>query len=138
MSVALDLTKGEQGQLEQLLQQVRRESGRPSTLNAMFAQWGALVSAVERGYDDCIYDYTNDISVRDQLEQLVREAPPTLQTKLERALEPVDGRFMNATEEAARPLTEFAGEIPRWWWCRVPRRRSGELAEDLEALGYVD
>ena len=89
-----------------------------------------FVTAVERGYDDSIYEYTNDLSVRDRLERVVAGASPGLRAQLEQALAADDGRFEAATEEAERPL---GARYTTWWWRRVPRRRVGELADDLRA-----
>ena len=44
------------------------------TLGALLRGWADLVTRVERGYDDSIYEYTNDLSVRDRLERLVQGA----------------------------------------------------------------
>ena len=101
------------------------------SLGSLLQKWGRFVTAVERGYDDSIYEYTNDLSVRDRLERVVTGASPGLRAPLEGALAPDDGRFEAATEEAARPL---GTTYTTWWWRRVPRRRAGELADDLESL----
>jgi hypothetical protein len=93
-------------------------------VNALLRDWSALVTAVERGYDDSIYEYTNDLSVRDRLAGI--EGPE---------LAELDRRFEAATEPAARPLGERA--VGWGWWRRVPRRRTGELADDLASLGYL-
>ena len=102
----------------------------------MLGGWRSFVTAVERGYDDSIYEYTNDLSVRDRLERVAAGAGPVLRAKLHGALAEDDRRFAPATQEAGRALGEFAQEAPSWWR-RVPRRRVGELAEDLAALGYL-
>ena len=99
----------------------------------MLRRWSDFVTAVERGYDDSIYEYTNDLSVRDHLERVVAGAGPGLRAKLDAALAADDRRFTAATEEAARPL----GADSSSWWGRVPRRRVGELAEDLKSLGHL-
>lgn len=130
MSARLDLTEDEREELARLL------APRDDSLNALLGRWRAFVAQVERGYDDSIYEYTNDLSVRDRLEGLVTGAGPGLRAKLEGALAEDDRRFAEATEEAARPLGEFAHEAPAWWR-RAPRRRGGELAEDLASLGYL-
>ena len=127
MSARLDLSPDERQELARLL------AGGPS-LNALLGGWGAFVARVERGYDDSIYEYTNDLSVRDRLERVVQGAGPDLRAQLEAALAEDDRRFDAATEASARPLGEFPGESPPWWR-RVPRRRGGELADDLESLG---
>lgn len=135
MSLRLDLTRDEREELKRLLATVGGQSG-PTSLNDFLAQWAGFVAAVERGYDDSIYEYANDLSVRDRLQDLAGAAPSTLRTKLESALAPVDARFVDATEDAARPLSESRGDL-RMWWRRVPKRRTGELAQDLEALGHM-
>ena len=80
------------------------------------------------------YEYTNDLSARDHLEGLAAGAGPGLCAKLRGALDEDDRRFEAATQEADRALREFADGGPSWWR-RVPRRRVGELAEDLDSLG---
>jgi hypothetical protein len=115
----MDLTPDEREELARLLGD--------DSLHA----WAAFVTQVERGYDDSIYEYTNDLTVRDRLERVVQGASPGLQAKLHARLADDDARFEQATEDSARPL---AADRPGWWWRRVPRRRSGELAEDLESL----
>ena len=98
-------------------------------------RWRHFVAQVERGYDDSIYEYTNDLSVRDRLARVVQGAGAGLRGELERVLADDDGRFEAATEASARPLGAFGEAGGPWWWRRVPRRRGGELAEDLESLG---
>jgi hypothetical protein len=101
-----------------------------ATLGSLLQDWRGFVTAVERGYDDSIYEYTNDLSVRDRLERVVAGASPGLRAQLEQALAADDARFETATEEAERPL---GATYTTWWWRRVPRRLAGELADDLRA-----
>ena len=128
MSARLDLSPDERTALARLLADL---PGRDDSLDAMLRRWSDFVTQVERGYDDSIYEYTNDLSVRDRHERLLEGAGPGLRAKLEGALAEDDRRFVAATEESARPLGEFGDTTPPWWWRRVPRRRIGELAQDL-------
>jgi hypothetical protein len=137
MSARLDLSPDEQHELARLLAELAERSGREDSLGAMLGRWSDFVTRVERGYDDSIYEYTNDLSVRDRLERVVHGAGPGLRAKLEGALAEDDRRFEAATEDSARPLGEFGQTTPPRWWRRVPRRPAGELAEDLESLGYL-
>jgi hypothetical protein len=137
MSAGLDLSPEEQQELARLLAELAERSGREDSLGALLRRWRDFVTGVERGYDDSIYEYTNDLSVRDRLERVVQGAGLALRAKLEGAIAEGDRRFEAATEESARPLGEFGEASPPWWWRRVPRRRTGELEEDLESLGYV-
>ena len=136
MSARLDLTPEEREELARLLAELAARTGREDSLDAMLSGWSAFVTAVERGYEDSIYEYTNDLSVRDRLEEVAAGAGPALRAKLHGALAEDDRRFAAATQEADRALGEFAERAPSWWR-RVPRRRVGELAEDLDALGYL-
>ena len=124
MSARLELTPEERDELARLLG--------ADSLGALLRGWSDLVTEIERGYDDSIYEYTNDLSVRGRLDAITEGAGPGLRAKLETALAEDDRRFERATEESARPL----GRSP--WARRVPRRRAGELADDLEALGYLE
>jgi hypothetical protein len=126
MSARLDLAPEEREELSRLLAD--------DSLGALLNRWSAFVTAVERGYADSIYEYTNDLSVRDRLERVAAGAGPALAAKLRGALAEDDRRFDAATQEGGRALGNFAGEAPAWWR-RVPRRAVGELAEDLDALG---
>lgn len=110
----LELTPAERTSLEQQLERLGQDFGRAVSLNDMLSLWQTFVSTVERGYDDSIYEYTNDLSVRDCLEVLLNGASPSLRTKLESAISPTDRRFMDATDEAARPLSEAGGELAPW------------------------
>jgi hypothetical protein len=101
------------------------------TLGGLLRKWSRFVTEVERGYDDSIYEYTNDMAVRARLERVVAGASLGLRAQLERALAADDRRFTAATEDAARPLGSSR------WAQRVPTHRVGELAEDLAALGYL-
>jgi len=98
------------------------------SLGSLLQDWRRFIAAVERGYEDSIYEYTNDLSVRDRLERVIACASPGLRGQLEGTLAAEDKRFEAATEEAARPL---GVAYTTWWWQRVPRRRVGELAQDL-------
>src|SRR5438094_8494043 len=104
MSPALDLTREERMQLESLLVATRHQGAPAASLNELLGQWAEFVRTVERGYDDSIYEYTNDLSVRDRLQSLVVASSPTLRAKLESALAPVDARFAVAPQPAARPF----------------------------------
>jgi len=134
MSGRLDLTREEREELVRLLAELAARTGREDSLDAMLGRWSAFVTTVERGYEDSIYEYTNDLSVRDRLEGVAAGAGPALRAKLHGALADDDRRFEEATQEADRALGEPAEGSPSWWR-RVPRRRVGELADDLDALG---
>ena len=56
MTAKLDLDPEQRDELARLLAE--------DTLGALLRGWSRFVTAVERGYDDTIYEYTNELSVR--------------------------------------------------------------------------
>ena len=78
--------------------------GLPVGMHTLSTRLYGMISTgqVERGYDDSIYEYENDLSVRDRLEDVVTGASPGLRAQLERALAADDGRFRAATEAVER------------------------------------
>jgi hypothetical protein len=129
MNMHFDLASEEQIELKELL--------RGASLNQLIGQWDEFVRAVEHGYDDSIYEYTNDLAVRDHLEKLISASSSTLAAKLRGAFAPIDERFANATEPAKSPISAAQGDLPPWWR-RVPKRREGELADDLKSMGHIE
>jgi hypothetical protein len=103
---------------------------RPVTVDTLFNDWMSLVTGVEDGYAGSVDDYTNDLTSRDLLEDLIRDSQPSLRAKLERALKPWDERFRRATTpDDAKVLSRFFNIKDRWWWHRTPT--TGELAAYL-------
>ena len=109
--------------------------GRRVSIGSLLASWDDFVQSVERGYDDCVYEYTNDLNVRDLLSGLVSKLPRSTSEKLSAIIRPVDDRFVSATLKTERPLlsTDSSG----WWWFRIPLRRSSQLQKDLEDEGVI-
>jgi hypothetical protein len=136
MTLALDLTPDERKELTALLRLIAVSPTTPDpSLHALVKRWSGLVSSVERGYEASIYDYTNDLTVRDSLQNVVLESSESLRSKVKGILEPLDERFREATEPAAQPLSSNEGLFE--WWYRVPKMRRGEFADDLVSLGYI-
>lgn len=104
--------------------------GRPVTVDTLLNDWVSLVAEVEAGYAGSVDDYTNDLTSRDLLEDLIRGSQPSLRAKLEGALEPWDERFRRATAyDDRRALSRFFNIGDGWWWRRTPTE--GQLATYL-------
>lgn len=116
------------------LQRLQVRARRQIEVVDMLRRWDAFVREVEHGYRLTGYDYVNNLGIRDILDELVSAAPPALRDRITReALDGLDSRLREATRDVTKPLRIATPERPRWWWFRVPRDVSGELASDLLA-----
>lgn len=110
-------------------------AGHRITLAYLLDRWFWFVEVVEQGYDDSIYEYTNDLSVRDLLKSVSDACPLPLRNRLTDTLDAWDDRFLKATAALQKPLMQRKGdEQPGWWRVRVPVRLGTELEKDLKEI----
>jgi hypothetical protein len=136
--VRVNLTLGaeDQRRLQQALDGMTSETHVRITLGQLFREWASFVSEVERGYDDSIYEYANDLSTRAHLARIEGALSDQGQQALNAVLEPLDERFRRATKEIAAPLIDLVkNDRPTPWFNRVPLQPGNELAEDLRSEG---
>ncbi|MQY06081.1 hypothetical protein [Actinomadura macrotermitis] len=73
-----------------------------------------------------VYEYLNDLCVRDTVEDYLDAVRPALRARMERYVDRLDARFTALTRDDSgaeparywRPLAD--GEEVRWWWTRRP------------------
>jgi hypothetical protein len=116
----------------------------PATSHAKsFAQlidrWMKVIERIENGYKLGIFDYRNDLTLREIIERIEKGVSPKLRAKIASAIAPLDSRLSNATFISTNP--PFPGALQRkpdaWWYSRLPRQLIGELAEDAVHEGLV-
>jgi hypothetical protein len=107
----------------------------PLSIDALVDAWARLVKAVEAGYRLSIYDYTHDLMHRDALAELLHGLPALLEESIRVAVQPLDERFLFATQSADVPLAPDIEAGAARWWYRMPRLLVGELRQDLQELG---
>lgn len=130
-----ELSQEEEKLLEPIMTVLSKRAGFNITLARLLKKWEWFVEVVEQGYDDSIYEYTNDLSVRDLLESVSVACPPPLRDRLTDTLDAWDDRFRKATVALQKPLMQREGnEQPGWWWVRVPVRLGAELEKDLKEI----
>ena len=106
------------------------------SVNEMTDAWRGLVAEVEAGYDQVVYEYTNDLSCRDWLALAWPMLTEHVRSARQADLDALDARFMAATtQDAEGRLAQFYRVEAKdgWWWRRLPSRRHGEFARDLDA-----
>ena len=119
--------------LDNVLSKLSERGQRVFTLDKLILDWQVFVANVERGYGRSIYEYTNDLTVRDMLDEIANEATANVARLIATRVGRFDERYRDATLPRSTPLLrEPAGVRNRWWWSRAPKRVVGELARDLE------
>lgn len=136
--VSLRLSEDEQEEVRTHLQRLSSRPGSVPSITRLLSDWREFVDNVERGYQLTVYDYTNDLSVRTILHQLLSVVSDDLRTKLENALRSDDDRLRRVTRLGKKPLVgqeEGGGQM--WWRFRVPWRMGSELERDLRSRGFL-
>ena len=119
--------------LEPILDALSQRSGRKQTLDRLLNKWSRFVSKVELGYRLSIYDYTNDLSLRDFLQVVLSSCPNRIHDRLLEWMEGWDNRFILVTKQVEKPLLPPLGkEELGWWWFRIPLDPGNELMKDLQ------
>ncbi len=123
MSEFPKLSCDEARQLADSLQALSTRLGREVSLRGLLTRWSGFVAEVERGYELTVYDFTNDLSTRDHIEEVLTALPGELQVRLAAKVKQTDERFMAATEGVVKALRDR----PHEWWKRVPKKRTTDF-----------
>lgn len=126
-----------EGTLNDVLARLSERARRPIQLDDLVRRWDTFVGEVERGYAASIYDYTDDLSVRDLLAEILSAIPIASARALEDAVQKADATYRSATSICPRPLLPLPPGLHSWWWFRIPVHLSGELRDDFIAAGLL-
>jgi hypothetical protein len=133
----IHLSPAEELELELLLASMSRKANYSITLSSLLDNWENFVSEVEEGYNDSIYEYTNDLSARNLLQLLVENSSLAFRNKLIGVLQGLDERFKQATEESNYLVLNIQKKSQGWWWFRIPIKMGPELKNDFQIEGKI-
>lgn len=105
------------------------------SVNEMTEAWRQLVTEIEAGYDQVVDEYTNDLACRDWLALAWPMLTAHVRSVRQAELDELDARFLAATlEDAEGRLATFYRVESKvgWWWLRLPTRRCGVFAHELD------
>ena len=128
-----EMTAEDYDSVERAQQALEERGWRPSTLNEHVDDWASLVEEVEVGYSMTVYDYTNDLAVREWLDQVLPMLTERVRASLLSRLAPLDERFLRSTVTPAGPLPGCGTGT----WCRLPRTLVDELREDATRMDLI-
>jgi len=137
MNHILPLNEQEKQTITKILRNWSNKSKTKMTLDGLIKEWANFVSDVEHCYDDSIYEYTNDLSVRDILKDILDTVQESARIKIEEILKPLDARFNESTIEIKRALVPIIQQNASSWWFRIPKKLSKELEDDLRSEGLI-
>ena len=104
----------------------------PSQAEQWVAEYEALVASLPTGYDMSVYEYTNDISCRQTLED--ERTGPGVQGLWQR-VEIADSRLREILQPTQRCIHGSYPSSCFWYWGYPPD--SPGLEDDLRSLGAI-
>jgi hypothetical protein len=126
-------------ELKRALEEVSKAIGGEGNLSleGLMDRWSSFVGDVEGGYAFSIYDYTNDLSIRDILDSLASKVPESIKIQIANELKEADDRFTKATRQVSAPILNGGSSALGDRWFRIPKKLMEELRSDLESDGIL-
>ncbi len=134
LKIEAELTENERMEILPITQKMSKGFNQPKTVEGLLKDWVDFVIQCKNGYDDCIEDYTNDLSVRELLQDIIEGVGPKLAKKLESYIGEWDRKFEKATRPISKPLWSISTPpkpIETMLYLRIPKKLCGDLKEDL-------
>jgi hypothetical protein len=138
MKGRIQLSRDEARVLDAILTSLSERAKYPLSLKYLLHKWEDFIAKVEKGYDGSIYEYTNDLSLRDVLEEILLKVPQSLHDKLLEGVHPWDDRFYGATRQVSRSLAPGVTKGVPPWWFRIPNKLGQEMESDLRVDGILE
>jgi hypothetical protein len=132
-SIGVSLSPDEQEVIRSIEVLLTKRARFPITFNKLIKLWGDFITEVETGYCSSIDEYTNDLTSRDLIDELLQAVPDSTRSKLTTQVDSLDQRFLRATQRDIRQLLGKRFKVgASWWWSRIPVLLTGTLASDLQ------
>lgn len=113
-------------------------SGYQITLDKQIVAWINLTNECKDGYNDVVEEYTNDLSSRDVIQEILDNISESARSELLKIIEPIDKIFIDHTVKVEKPMMAYEWIVPEkhFWYFRVPKRiKRDELSAFESQLG---
>jgi len=104
---------------------------------SLIDRWADFIRDVARGYTFTMYDYENDLTIRDHLQRTrVELSSESASVLLLQRVEALDDAYRRVTTFVDAPPWKYSRNKSdlSWWWHRIPNKLVGDLAEDFKNL----
>lgn len=136
--MVFEMTREEFEYVGHILAEYSERANYPITLDALLTSWKDFVLEVESGYSYSIYEYFNDLSTRNILQEIIERLNDSLGSRIEGVIRSYDERFMTASEPAVKSLYPDKNTETSLWFERIPVSRGQEFEQDLISEGYLE
>lgn len=116
---------------------------RNKALRDLIAEWDGIARSAAR-YDLTVYDWLNDVDLRDIIAGALAVAPEREQRDVRDALDRADDLFRSATTETKQSVWGDAvatgdkhDQLRHWWYFRRPTHPGEEMRTDLIEAGIM-
>jgi len=131
--MSFQLTTQEAQAIDLILKGLSTRARQSFTLDQLISRWEQFVAELSDHYPYSIYDYQNDLSIRDLLQEILEQAPPSIREKIIQRISPLDEQFRWLTYELNNPLLEETNPH-YWWWYRFPQNPRNDLIDSIDPL----
>lgn len=138
MRIKMMFSQDEGQEIQSLTRLMSERIGFSVTLNGLLQKWTDFILHCEKGYTDCVDEYTNDLDSRILIQEIIDKVSPAVAEKLGSYITELDRRFENATLPISTPLLMLSNPpkpIEIMLYLRIPKKIGAELESDLKASG---
>lgn len=128
-------------ELRKLTSEISEKCGFPITLDKLIQSWEVFVSECENGYSDLIDEYTNDLSSRSLIADIMGRVSSAFAAKIISRVNESDKKFLEVTKPISEPLMNVSDkptEIEKMLYFRIPKKCIGDLKENLMDMKILE
>lgn len=127
-------------EIQEVIRKLKKERGIAEHISFeyLLSNWEKIVLCVVAGYGFTIWDYTNDLSVRVILQDIIDRVSPAVAEKISSVIQDLDREFIDATEPIFQPLqnvTDTPTDVERMLYFRKPKKLEEEMKAAIERMG---
>lgn len=131
----LKFSESDLSKIREILTELSQKVKYQQSLNQLFSRWRRFCVEIQRGFSGTVYDYENELSVRDILEEIARSLSEDGRQKIQEHIKHDDNIFILATQKSVVPEHKKDIEL-EWWHKRIPIRFTEDLQQEFSDAGY--